>query len=127
MIHSNRTIIGSFAAIAAILLLFPAFVQAQATPASKLVFDQPAPDLATAQAYIYKAYGDNSPNGLTVTATCSGNASPFQCSVAFPAFTPGAHTVQLTASNAAGEGPKSAVVSFTFVVLPAAPLNVRIQ
>lgn len=98
------------------------------TPTSKLAWDQAASDLATAQALTFKYYPDGATTGTVLTGvTCSGTAAPFVCAVNFPAFTPGSHTVQLTASNAAGESVKSASFSFSFVVIPAAPVNLRIQ
>jgi hypothetical protein len=112
--------------LALVLLSTPLFAQT-GTPASKLVFDQVAPDLATASGYSYKYYADGATTGTALTGvTCSGTASPFTCQTAYPAFTPGAHTLQLSATNAAGESPKSSVFSFTFVVVPAAPSNIRI-
>lgn len=96
------------------------------TPASRLIFDQPASDLATAQAYVYRMYADGGSAVVIGGVTCTGMASPFLCAAPFPAFTPGTHTLQLAASNAAGEGPMSPVFGFTFVVLPAAPQGIRI-
>ena len=97
------------------------------TPSSKLVWDQTAPDLTTAQAYTFTYYPDGATTGTALNGvTCAGTASPFVCQVAYPAFTPGSHTLQLTAKNAAGESGKSAVFSFTFVVVPAVPTNIRI-
>lgn len=115
-----------FLTLLLVFLSASAFAQT-GTPDSRLAFNQIAPDLATAQAYVYRVYADGgAPNSLA-SVTCSGATSPFVCSAPFPAFTPGAHTVTLTAVNAAGEGPMSAVFGFTFVVLPAAPQNLRIQ
>lgn len=98
------------------------------TPASKLAYDQSAATLAEAQAFTYKYYPDGSATGTTLTSVvCSGATAPYTCVVSFPAFTPGTHTLQLTAANVAGESVKSAVFSFTFVVQPTAPANIRIQ
>ena len=113
--------------LAALLFAMPVMAQT-ATPGNNLAFDQAAPSLTEAQAYTYQLYADGSSGFIGLTnVVCAGTASPFQCTVQFPAFTPGAHTLQLTASNAAGESAKSAVFSFTFVVQPAAPTNLRIQ
>lgn len=113
----------SVAFVAVALLAIPHVASAQATGTSKLAWDQPSvPDAATAQAFTYKYYAD----GATTGVTCTGTA-PVTCQVNYPAFTPGSHTLTLTASNVAGESPKSAVFSFTFVVIPAAPNNIRIQ
>lgn len=110
------------------IVLVAGFASAQTgTPTSKLTFNQEAPDLVTAQAYVYRIYADGGASSTLAGVTCSGAASPFVCSAPFPAFTPGAHTLVLSASNAAGEGPMSAVFGFTFVVLPAAPQGIRIQ
>lgn len=126
---TDTTTIAIRASIAAIVLLFSASAQAQTgTPTSRLAWDQGAPDLATAQAYAYTYYADGATTGTALTGvTCTGTAAPFTCSAAFPAFTPGNHTLTLTAKNVAGEGPKSSPLSFVFVVLPSAPQNVRIQ
>lgn len=97
------------------------------TPASHLTWDQGATDLATAQAYTYRHYPDAAVAGTTLTGvTCTGTVSPFVCTVNFPAFTPGAHTLTLTAANTAGESAKSAAFAFTFVVVPTVPGNLRI-
>lgn len=101
--------------------------QSVGTPASKIVVDQGAPDLATANGYVYRYYADGATTGTVIAMTCAGSASPFQCEGSIPAFTPGPHTVTLTASNVAGESPKSAPLAFTFVVVPGAPQNPRIQ
>lgn len=117
--------------IRAIVLVFGVTVglDAQtAIPGSRLTWDQAAPTLAEAQGYTYTYYPEAAPPAVILTAvTCSGTASPFTCVVAFPAFTPGAHTLQLTASNIAGESTRSAAFAFTFVVVPGAPANIRIQ
>lgn len=88
-------------------------------------------DVATVQAYTYKYYADGATTGTTLTpVTCTADATPattITCQAPFPAFTPGTHTLQITASDAAGEGTKSAVFTFTFVVVPGAPTNIRIQ
>ena len=101
---------------------------AQTTSASQLAWDQGAANLATAQGLTYRYYADGSATPVTLSGvTCTGSAAPFVCTVAFPAFTPGAHTLQLAAANVAGESAKSLVLSFTFVVIPDAPANLRIQ
>lgn len=111
---------------AAALFLLSTPLYAQTTAKDKLAWDQTAPDVATAQAYTYSAYADTATVGTTLSpVTCTGTVSPFLCSVPFPAFTPGPHTLQVTASNVAGESLKSNVFSFTFVVVPTAPANLR--
>lgn len=109
------------------IILLPIVGSAQAIPTSKFDFDQIAPTLAEAQAYTPKYYPDGATTGIASTITCTGATSPYTCSIPVPAFTPGAHTVQLTVSNAAGESPKSAIFNFTFVVIPSAPANLRIR
>lgn len=98
-----------------------------ATPGSRLTWDQQAATIAEAQALTYRYYADASTSGSVITATCVGAVAPFTCSAPFPAFTPGAHTLKLTAENVAGESAQSAALAFTFVVIPAVPANVRIQ
>lgn len=110
-------------------LPIPAAAQTAVTPASKLVWDIAAPDLATANSYTWKTYADNAATGTPlpgVTCVASATAGSFVCSSAFPAFTPGvSHTITISATNAAGEGPKSDPLSFTFVMVPNKPTNLR--
>lgn len=109
------------------LLVLPIIANAQAIPSSKLAWDQSGADLATVQAYTYKYYPDLATTGTVLSnVTCSGTTSPFQCEVAYPAFTPGNHTVKISASNIAGET-LSDPFAFTFVVQPAKPLNLHIK
>jgi hypothetical protein len=99
-------------------------------PTSKLTWDQPnVPDAPTAQGYTFKYYPDAVVTGTALASvTCSVITAPtVTCTVAFPAFTPGSHTLALTASNIAGESVKSAPLAFTFVVVPSAPNSLRIQ
>ena len=113
--------------VVAILLAFTAKANAQATSASKLVWDQAAASLAEAQGFTYKLYADGSTTANVLTSTtCTGTASPFVCQNNFPAFTPGTHSITLSTSNAAGESAKSAPFTFTFVVVPSVPGNLRL-
>lgn len=97
------------------------------TATQRFAWDQEAPTLADAQAYTYKYYPDSSTTGIAFTGvTCSGTASPFTCSAPIPAFTPGNHTITITASNVAGESAKSNPFAFNFVVTPGVPNNIRI-
>ena len=99
-----------------------------ASPMKQLAWDQTGTTAPEAQAMTCKIYADGASIGTTLTGvTCSSPGGLTGGSVAFPAFTPGTHTLQLTASNAAGESAKSAVFTFTFVVVPAVPANVRVQ
>ena len=114
-----------------ILLLIANVVSAQnpnAVATSKLGWDQEAITLAEVQGYTYKYYADAATTGIALTSVvCAGSVSPFQCEAPFPAFTPGNHSIQITASNLAGESPKSTPpLDFTFVVTPVTPSRVRI-
>ena len=110
-----------------LVLAIPSISWSQATTVSRLALDQDAPDLATANSYTYKYYPNNAAIGIVLLFTCTGTSSPFLCTASFPAFTPGAHTLTVTASNIAGESPKSGILSFTFVIIPSVPTNLRIQ
>ncbi len=112
----------------AILLCSVNSIAAQATSANKIVWDQQAATLAEAQSFTYKFYSDGSSVANTMTSVvCTGTTAPFTCSNNFPPFTPGTHTLTITASNAAGESAKSSPpFSFTFVVVPNVPNNLRI-
>ena len=109
------------------LCLWASMASAQATQTSRFALDQGAPDLATAQSYTYRVYADGAATGATIAMICTGTASPFVCTALVGAFTPGSHTVTFTAANVAGESPKSAPLTFTMVIIPAVPLNPRIQ
>jgi len=116
--------------LALVFLLLGSAVQAQtATPGSKFLWTQ-GTDAATAQAYTWKVYNDGAAIGVMLTAvTCVANspATTATCSVAIPAYTPGPHSVTVSATNAAGEGPKSDALAFTMVALPAKPGTPSIQ
>lgn len=113
--------------IMAVLLSVGSVMAQNATPGSTLRFDQPAPNVLDAQGYTYQQYvdGGDVPTPLN-SVSCSGAVSPFVCEAPFPAFTPGSHTIRITASNVAGESLRSTPFSFTFVVVPAQPLNLRL-
>lgn len=122
----RRLLLGLVFALAAIT------ANAQGTPNTRLAWDQPAPDLATAQGFTYKFYRDGSTTGTAlagVTCTVATPVSPvgtFPCSVAFPSSTPGVpHSMLLTAGNSAGESGKSAPYTYTLIMIPAAPMNLR--
>ena len=108
--------------------LVPSLVSAQppVTGGNTLVWDQPNTTAAAAAAMTYRYYPDGSATGIGLSGvTCAGTTT-VTCQAAFPAFTPGPHSLTIAATNTAGEGPKSAAFSFSFVVLPSAPVNVRI-
>lgn len=112
------------------VLAFAATASAQTTVtiANKVGWDQVAPSLAIAQSYTYRYYPDVATTGIVLTGvTCTGAASPYQCEVTFPAFTPGTHTLALTAGSGGSESEKSAPLSFAFIVVPAVPTNLRIK
>lgn len=110
-----------------VLLSFNVFAQNVVT-GSKLAWDQVAPSLADASGYSYFYYADGAtPRTALANVTCVGTSTPFQCSVNFPAFTPGNHTIAVSASNIAGESAKSNPLAFIFVVVPGVPTNLRIQ
>lgn len=99
-----------------------------AVPGQKFAWDQAAPDLASAQGYTYKHYDDGVAAAVVFTGvTCTGAASPFACEVLIPAYTPGSHSLTVTASNIAGESVKSIPFAFAFVVTPGAPVNIHIK
>lgn len=100
----------------------------QATVNNRFEWDQVAPSVNEAALYVFKYYLDNGTVGVTfASVSCVGTLSPFLCSVSVPNMNQGAHTIQLTASNTAGESPKSAPFAFAFVVQPGAPANIRIR
>jgi hypothetical protein len=117
--------------IALVLLAFAtaAFAQPPALPGQKFVWTQ-GTDAATAQAYTWKIYNDGATAGVALApVTCVANTPPTTstCSVNIPAYTPGAHSITITATNAAGESPKSDPLAFTFVAVPAKPGTPSIQ
>jgi hypothetical protein len=104
-----------------------ASAQSQAGTSSSLQWDIAAADLATANALTFRHYDDAAMTGVVFTGvSCVGATSPFVCTVPFPAFTPGSHTVAVSAANAAGESPRTAPLAFTFLVIPATPTTLRI-
>lgn len=99
-----------------------------ATANSILAWGMPGPDLASVQTYTYRYYPDAAATGTILNAvTCTGTITPFQCSVAFPIFNQGNHTLRLSAANAAGEGIPSGPFAFTFVGKPGTPINITIK
>lgn len=114
-------------AIVILIATLPVALMAQAVATSKVGWDQSAPTLADAQGYTYNLYADGSTTAQVLTATCTGTVSPFSCEAPFPAFTPGNHTLTLSAKNIAGESAKTAPFAFTFIVTPATPTGLRIK
>jgi hypothetical protein len=113
------------------VLLFSTVSHAQATPTSKLTWTQPNETAITAGQLTYKYYPDNQTTGIALNnvlcvSTTSGGVTLATCNANFPAFTPGSHSLQLTASNSGGESPKSVPFNFTFVAVPSAPISIGI-
>jgi hypothetical protein len=109
-------------------LIAPTAYAQTGTANSNLAWDQSnVATAAEAQAFTYRYYPDGSALGIVLANVACTGITPVICTVAFPAFTPGAHTLRLTASNVAGESAPSTVLAFTFVVVPTAPSNPRIQ
>lgn len=109
-------------------LLLPIIINAQATSSSQLAWNEVAPDLPTAQSYVYSYFPDNATTGIVLAnVTCTGTASPFSCTVQFPSFTAGMHTLTLSASDTAGVSAQSSPFPFSMVVIPAAPSNISIK
>lgn len=117
------------AALLTLTLLLAAVAAPAQTPTTgtPLVWDQPnVADAAEAQSFTYRYYADGAATGIVLAGVvCSGSA-PVICQAPFPAFTPGPHSLTLTASNSAGESAPSAALAFTFVVVPTSPANLRI-
>jgi hypothetical protein len=116
--------------VAVSILAIPTVARAQnATPTSKVAWTQVADSLATANGYGYKYYADASTTGVVfpTPVTCTVTGTTFNCVVNIPTFTQGMHSITVTASNVGGESPKSAALSFTYVVpVPAAPTVLKI-
>lgn len=109
-------------------LAVPAVAQT-ATPGSKFAWTQSA-DATTAQAYTWKIYNDGATTGVAlapVTCVAGTPTTTANCTVPIPPYTPGAHTMTITATNAAGESVKSDPLTFTMVAIPAKPGTPSIQ
>lgn len=102
--------------------------QSTATAASAFGFTM-TEDLATAQGFTYRLYADGAATSSVLSpVTCLAvSAGRTDCTVKIPAFTPGAHTIRITATNAAGEGPKSDPLDFVLVVAPGKPTSLKVQ
>lgn len=97
-----------------------------ADPTDYLAWDQAAPSLVEAQAYVYRGYKDGATAGEVLTpVTCAGAASPYACQVLFPAFVPGPHAIAVSAANSGGESLPSVPLKFIFVVVPQIPTSLR--
>jgi len=106
-----------------------AFAQPNAQPTSRLTWDQDASSLAEAQGYTYRVYPDGGAGAFVLNGVTCANGeavTTFVCSAPFPAFTPGNHTLVLTAGNADAESLPSIPLAFRFIVVPASPRSLRI-
>jgi len=113
-----------------ILMALPALVAGQAATATdQIEWDQAAPDLATAAAYMALLEVDGVERPAQAV-TCTGVASPFVCSTSIPAVTPGPHTVRVRVSESMDGVPLtsdySVPLSFMMRAVPATPGNPRV-
>lgn len=111
----------------------PLFGQ-QTTAGSRVEWDQPASTEADLPLLTYRAFIDNAAAGVAlVGVTCGSlkNATGYVCSAAWPASTPGKHTLQL-ASYKTINGAEvrsvelSNVLAFEMILAPGTPQNIRI-
>lgn len=112
-----------------LVFLFAVTLSAQgptAIPGATLVWDQPNATAPEAQGFTYRYYPDGATTGVVLGSVLCGGSPVVTCAAPFPAFTPGSHTLTLSAGNLAGEGPKSVPLGFVFVVAPSAPVQLRI-
>lgn len=98
-------------------------------PTAQVAWDITGPSLTVVAGYTYRAFFDTDTVGVVMPAACAVTTGTllFTCQSQLPALTVGTHTVQVSASNSDGAGPRSAVYTFRLVVLPAQPSNVRIS
>ena len=113
------------------VLLLPAISYAQqnpqATSSMKFGWDQDISADEDVTALTFKYYADDSSVGVPFTGVvCGGTAPTVSCSVPIPAFTPGVHSIRISASNIAGESALSVPFGFALVVTPAAPRSIRL-
>ena len=92
-------------------------------------WDVTASSVVEAVGWTYKYYLDGETIGRTFpdAVTCQGASPLITCQVNVPVMTQGGHRIQLTASNEAGESPKSIPFDFVFSVVPSVPINIRIK
>jgi hypothetical protein len=98
---------------------------------NQLQWNQAGPDLPTVQGYVYTALVDGSTTPTSLTATCSGTASPFTCTAPLPVVTPGQHTMTVTAAQVLTGGTQltgtpSAQCAYDIAATPAQPTNLQI-
>jgi hypothetical protein len=120
--------IGLFAAF----VLLASIASAQdATGASRFQWDQDGTDLPTVQSYVVNHYSDGAAGLVLNAVVCVVNAATFTCTAPIPAYTPGLHVVNITASVALSgggflESGHSNDVNFNMVATPATPRNFRL-
>jgi hypothetical protein len=102
-----------------ILIPSSSFSQVQVGPTAKMVFNAPtgATTVAQALSFTYKHYIDNTTTGTTFVPTCSIVLLNVECESPLPALTVGNHSIQITATNVAGESLKVPVPALSFTVL----------
>lgn len=130
--HSRKTLMKLRLTLTLLLLLLPvpSFAQAiVATPTYKLAIDVPAcvgcpaMDVATATSYTYKVYLDGATTGTPLTGLVCAGTTTITCTELIPAFTAGAHTITVTATNAFKESGQSKALTFTMITsAPGAPM-----
>lgn len=113
------------------IMAAPAAAQTGVLQSDHLAWDQAAPTLAQAQAYVYQVYVDGGAAQRATNVQCAGTSSPFQCTGTPPALTFGVHSLTLTTSEQLTDGrlaesPASVAFQFRVVSAPATATNVRI-
>jgi len=116
---------------AVVLLVAAAYVAAQsipnAGPNDSFGWNQTAPALTDANAYVYKYYLDGATMGSVFSGVkCTGSAAPFACAVKIPTFSPGQHSLTITAANSTGESAQSVPFAFVYGNPPPSPNNISI-
>ncbi len=118
-----------------LLLAGSASAQTPVVPGDKVGWDQPAASLAEASGFSYLLQIDALAPVVVGPAavTCTGATSPYLCSTAFPAATPGVQHNLAVAARRVVAGPPvtnldsafSAPLVFRLEVIPGTPVNVR--
>lgn len=111
-----------------LFILLPTFVFAQASPTDRFVWSMPhtAP---VAQAFRYDIEIDAAVLPTPLVVTCTGAATPTECSAPIPAVTPSSHVARIRATDTTVPpitGPWSDPFTFTMRVVPGKPGPIRI-
>jgi len=106
----------------------PAFVYAQAVPTDRFAWSMPhtAP---VAQVFQYEIEIDGAVLVAPLVVTCTGAATPTECSAAIPAVTPSQHVARIRATDTATPpivGPWSDPFTFVMRATPGKPEALRI-